>query len=120
MSDLWEHEDPITDLDIEVPSWIDQDICPSTVASILQGGCSSGAYMPAVIYYQANKTMSEHGDDVLTFIEDHYGEVPAPDMTDMSWDGLAVFFLSVAVECWACSVEEEITDALDALEDEED
>ena len=71
MANLWEHEDPITDLDecdVKVPRWIEQDISPSDVAAIVQGGCASGAYMPAVTYYDATQTMNEHGDDILQYI----------------------------------------------------
>ena len=48
--EIWNDDTPITDLDvdIEVPGWIEQDISPQDVAAIVQGGCESGAYMPAV------------------------------------------------------------------------
>ena len=113
---LWENDEPVTDLDISVPAWIEQDISPQTVAAINQGGCASGSYMPAVTYYQARETMSEHGDDVLDYIEEAYGELP-PLPKGESWSGMAVFYLSVAVELWAGGVEDEL---LDALDDEED
>ncbi len=122
MSDiLWNNEDPINDLEIEdltVPDWIDSDIDPSTVAAIIQGGCASGAYMPAVTYHEAIKTMSEYGDDVLDFIVDRYDELPKPDDSE-SWSGMAVFYLSCAVEAWAVSVEEEVCSALEETDDEE-
>ena len=112
MADLWNNDDPVTELGIDVPRWIDQDITPSDVAAINQGGCASGAYMPAVTYHQAVATMSDHGDDVLEFIEDCYGEIPQPK-TGESWSGLAVYYLSIGVELWASSVEDEIDSALD-------
>ena len=59
--------------------------------------------MPAVTYYQALATMAEHGDDVLEYIEDTLGEIPAPKAGE-SWSGLAVFYLSMAVELWAGDV----------------
>ena len=34
--------------------------------------------MPAVTYYQADKTMSEQGDNVLEYIENAMGEIPQP------------------------------------------
>ena len=96
------------------PDWITQSLSPADIAAINQGGCASGAYMPAVTYYQATKTMAEHGNDVLQFIEDSYGELPKiPD--DSSWDGIAVFYLSIAVELF-CSQHEDLED----WEDEED
>lgn len=108
--DLWNTETPITEiegLEISVPEWIDQDISPCDVASIIQGGCASGAYMPAVTYHSARETMNEHGDDVLQYIEDAMGELPAPKAGE-SWSGMACFYLSCAVELWAASVEGEL------------
>ena len=112
MSDLWNHEDPVTELEIDVPAWIEDDVSPSDIAAILQGGCASGAYMPAVTYHKARETMAEHGDDVLDFIQDQLGELPAPDASE-SWSGIAVHYLSYAVELWASTVEEEVSDALE-------
>lgn len=116
MTDLWDLEDSISSYpqceDIEIPAWLDQDISPNDVAAIVQGGCASGAYMPAVTYADANKTMTEHGDDVLQYLQDTMGELPKPP-DDTSWSGLAVFYLSAAVDLWASSIEDELTDALD-------
>ena len=113
MADLWENDQPITDLNISVPAWIEQDITPADVAAIIQGGCESGAYMPAVTYYQAAETMNKHGDDVLDYITDCIGCMPGFDTENTSWSGLACKYLSYAVELWASSVEDEISDALD-------
>ena len=112
MTDLWDHENPVTDYDIDVPAWIDQDISPCDVAAIIQGGCDSGAYMPAVIYYQAMKTMAEFGDDIFEFIQEYDDELPKPN-NSISWSGLACFYLSYAVEIWVSSVEQELTDAIE-------
>ena len=122
MSDvLWSHdkcEEPVADLGIDVPRWIEQDISPSTIAAILQGGCASGAYMPAVTYHQAVTTMSEHGDDVLQFIKDSYVELTV-GIGGKSWSSIAVHFLSIGVELWASSVEGEIREALEDSDDQE-
>lgn len=107
---LWNTETPINEiagLDIDVPSWINQDISPYDVAAIVQGGCASGAYMPAVTYGAALATMGEHGDDVLQYIQDATGGLPQPS-ADESWSGMACFYLSCAVELWACSVESDL------------
>jgi 2'-5' RNA ligase len=115
--DLWNTETPISEipgLEIDIPDWIEGDISPSDVASIAQGGCASGAYMPAVTYHQALKTMGEHGDDVLQYIEDRMGELPQPP-SDVSWSGLACFYLSRAVELWTSGV----ADTLESFEPEE-
>jgi hypothetical protein len=117
MSILWNYDKPASDL-VSVPDYIDSDITAADVAAIIQGGCASGAYMPAVTYHEARETMNEHGDRVLQDIEDSYGEIPQPKEGE-SWSGIAVFYLSVAVELWASSVEDELTDAIEELEEEE-
>ena len=102
--EIWNCEQPVADLlDIDVPAWIEQDIAVSTIASIVQGGCASGAYMPACWYSQALETMAKHGDDVLEYISDAMGELPKP-RSDESWSGIACFYLSYAVELWAGDV----------------
>ena len=119
MSDvMWNNEEPVKELGIDVPRWIEQDISPSDVAAILQGGCASGAYMPAVTYHQALATMSEHGDDVWSFIDDHYGLDWFHSQADpaSSWSGLACAYVSFAVEMWASSVEDEIREVLEEEE----
>ena len=118
METLWNTDEPASDYflndfdHLEVPAWIDPKITAANIASIIQGGCASGAYMPAVTYYEASQTMAAHGDDVLQFIEDAYGEVPSPP-SNSSWSGHACFFLSTAVELWASSIEDELTQAID-------
>lgn len=113
---LWDHEEPITALGIQVPAWIDQDISPATVAAIIQGGCESGAYMPAVTYATAMETMAEHGDEIIQSLEDAMGE--PVEQTITSWPLLATRLVSTAVEDWALGVTGEIIEALEELEDE--
>jgi len=108
-TEKWNDEDPINRHDIDVPRWIEQDISPSTVAAIVQGGCSSGAYMPAVTYRDAAETMARHGDDVLQYLQDNLGELPAFS-SDESWSGMACFYLSCAVELWASSADSQLDD----------
>jgi hypothetical protein len=108
--EIWENDTPITELGFTVEPWIEQGITPYTVAAIYQGGCASGAYMPAVTYYDALQTMNKHGDDVLQFIEDRLGYVP--DFGANSWSAMAVYYLSTAVELWA----ERIHDGLEEME----
>ena len=101
---IWNTETTISELlDVEVPQWLEQDICAMTIAGVYQGGCASGSYMPAVTYYQALRTMSDHGDDVLQFILDELGELPKP-RDDESWSGMACHYLSCAVELWASDI----------------
>jgi predicted RecA/RadA family phage recombinase len=111
MQTLWNYDEAIAHL-VDVPAFIEQDITASQVAAIIQGGCASGAYMPAVTYHTARETMNEHGDDVLQFIEDAYGEIPKlPETT--SWSSVAVFYLSTAVELWASGIHDELTEAIE-------
>ena len=86
------------------PDWITYELDQYDIESIIQGGCASSAYMPAVTYYQANLTMSECGDEVLDYVESAYGELPQPPV-DTNWSGLAVFYLSIAVELWCSQFE---------------
>lgn len=111
---LWNDDETIKsriaqwDLD-EIPAWIDQDITPADVAAICQGGCDSGAYMPAVTYWQALETMGSHGNDVFDYLENALGEMPTPSPPNdhfQSWSGLACYYLSYAVELWAQSTED--------------
>jgi len=90
---------------MQIPNFIDQDLTPYDLAAIIQGGCESGAYMPAVTYHKAMETMSEHGDDVFTYIEERLGELPTPKEVT-SWSGLACFYVSYAVELWAIENED--------------
>lgn len=117
---LWDHEDPVADLGIDVPAWIRQDIDGSTIAAIIQGGCASGAYMPAVTYYTARETMAEHGDDVLEYLDSMgVAESLNPDhLLSGTFSHLCVVLLSAAVEAWASEVGSEVVDALES--DEED
>lgn len=87
------------------PDWIDYELDQYDIESINQDGCASGAYMPAVTYYQAKLTMGEYGDDVLEYIEERYGELPQPSEGE-SWSGLVVFYLSIAVELWCFQFED--------------
>jgi len=95
----WRHN--ISDMDNQ-PDWItcNQSLDIADIQSIQQGGCASGAYMPAVTYYTASQTMAKHGDDILNYIEENLGELPTIPASE-SWSGIAVFFYSYAVELWA-------------------
>jgi hypothetical protein len=112
----------VVDYGIDLPDWLeslDADITAGEVAAILKGGCASGALVLAVIPHIANDTMTEYGDDVLGFIEDHLEELPGIP-SGASWSGIAVHFLSSAVELWASCVAEDIADVILENDDEED
>lgn len=59
--------------------------------------------MPAVTYNTALLVMNEHGDGILEFIEGNMGEIPAPKQGE-SWAGMAVYYVSMAVELWVGGV----------------
>ena len=99
--ELWNNENNVSDY-TDVPAWVDQGITVYDLMAIQQGGCASGAYMPAVTYHQAKATMAEHGDTVLDYIFSIESELPA-NQNALSWSGIAVFYLSIAVELWASS-----------------
>lgn len=118
MNTLYETETPLADLDsIDVPAWFTGDPATNDVAEIIEGGCSSGAWMPAVRYRDAVQTMSEHGDDVLQYLQDYHGELPVPADCE-SWSGIAVHYLSAAVELWCACNEDAITEALEEYADD--
>ena len=100
----------LTDCIPDLPDWIEEDITIFDIENIIQGGCASGAYMPAVTYSTALDTMQEYGDDILDYIQNCYDPFAA-DLRSQSWAGLACHFLSAAVEMWAgeahSSLEEE-------------
>ena len=108
--EIWNDDTPITDLDvdIEVPGWIEQDISPQDVAAIVQGGCESGAYMPAVTYHKALETMSSYGDDILDYLENVMGAIPEPADKSISWSARACYYVSVAVEIWSLAAHDEL------------
>ena len=86
------------------PDWLvamDDDLTIYDVKSIQQGGCASGAFMPAVTYYTAKQIMAEHGDDILDYIGDIYAE-PVAIEQDESWGSFNCRVVSMAVEMW-CS-----------------
>lgn len=84
------------------PEWIKEAGVIDSISelqSIQQGGCASGAYMPAVTYHTAGQIMEKYGDDILDYIESTYGELPSVD--GKSWSEMAVHYFSCAVELWA-------------------
>ena len=88
------------------PEWITQPLDIADIQAVNQGGCASGAYMPAVTYYDAVKVMADHGDDVLDYLDDIGSETDIPAGT--SWSGIAVHYLSMAVEFWCMQFDDVI------------
>lgn len=99
---------------IVAPRWTDECFSVSDIDNICHGGCASGAYMPAVTYWQARQMLNSRGDEVLQYIEDECGELPQPPK-NVSWGGLMCFYLSCAVELWASNAAQKLS-ALDAAD----
>ena len=102
--EIWDNDEPVGSvIDIEIPLWVQSDISCADIAAIVQGGCDSGAYMPAVTYWQALETMSEHGDEVMDYL---YEPPAVPE--GLSWAGMACVYVSAAVENWAGMVMDDL------------
>ena len=70
-----------------------------TLAAVIQHGALSGVYAPCVNYNIAIKTMDEHGDSVIDFLDEFvpgYGDQISLDHT--TWGQICVQFLSVAID----------------------
>lgn len=102
--ELWNDERELNDLGFAVPAWIEQDITPYDCMAIAQGGCNSGAYMPAVTYSTARETMAKHGDEIIAFIESDGFPVPAYDPEADTWSGFCCKVHSTAVELWVAKI----------------
>jgi len=72
----------------------------SELHAILQGGCASGAYMPAVTYHTANKCMAECSDSIEEQIADSFEEGIVFNPSTDSWYQFASTLVSAAVESW--------------------
>ena len=70
----------------------------SELQSILQCGCASNAHR-SVYYFEAQQCMSKHGDEVLEYIENAMGELPAIP-NGSSWSQIASTYLVIAIELW--------------------
>lgn len=103
-----------------VPSFLNSEefgiISPYDVAAILQGGCNSGAWMPAVTYSTATKILDKHEDEILNLIEGC-----GPFSFDPGKDSLGGFrckLVSCAVEAWCSAVESLLEESLEAIQPE--
>jgi hypothetical protein len=97
---------------ITVPYWIDLSQVPheslpdltSWLRWVTLKGCASGLYMPSIESYTARVTMGEHGEDVIEYLLNHTCEdkIPALPTTVEGWGEIASFYLTQAIELWAC------------------
>lgn len=73
--------------------------------SIKEGGCESGAYMPAVTYCTALKCMTDHYEEIESILQDHGFETFDFNLERESFSGFCVRLVSMAVELWVSSIE---------------
>ena len=111
---IWDIDEPVETFGVDVPPWVAEDITATDLAAIMQGGCASGAYMPAVTYCEALDIMREYGDEVLDYIEGAAGGLPR--VNGQSWSQMACTYLSAAVELWAPTAIGEVVTSLETGE----
>lgn len=99
MEAMWEDERTVTD----APEYVEDWTTYSTVAAIYQGGCASGAYMPAVTYYDARQTMGKDGDAIIDDLRESgaFDENFLAIREDEDFSGYCCRMVSAAVEVWA-------------------
>jgi hypothetical protein len=73
--------------------------------AIKEGGCESGAYMPAVTYSTALKCMYEHYEEIEAIFQDHGYESIEFDLESETFAGFSSRLVSMAVELWVSSIE---------------
>jgi hypothetical protein len=93
----------IRSFDIDVPMWMknpDTGDFPTVadIQAILEGGCDSGAWMPAVTYYDAKRIMAEHGDEICEYLDECVFGNAELKLSDETWGNFCVRMLSAAIE----------------------
>ena len=115
---LWDYDEEYVADYLDVPRWIEDDITADTVAAVIQGGCASGAYMPAVAYWQALETMDEHSDSIEAYLD---GFDILESIEYDHWAGVACAVVSSAVEAWCMSIEDDLLELIEEkMEEDED
>ena len=107
---LYSVDRPVSDYGIEPPGWISEPISTLDVAAIIEGGCQSGTYPPAVEYRQALETMNAYGDEIIEFIANNQWETPRFEIT--SWKAGAVKIVSLGVELWCSNISDELAERI--------
>ena len=82
------------------PSFLEYELDVSDIQAILQGGCASGAYMPAVTYHTAEETMKQHSRAIEEQIEPI-----AYDLDGIKWNVEEETFSAFCVKCVSLAVE---------------
>ena len=100
----------VSDYGIEPPHWISETISTTDVAAIIEEGCRSDTYPPAVSHAQALETMNSYGDEIIEFICNNQWEVPRFEIT--SWPHGAVKILSIGIVLWCSNVADELAERI--------
>ena len=113
---MWNEEAQVQDFDIDVPFFVKFDIdadgetvrqpTAQDVAAIYHGGCSSGAWMPAVTYYTAGRNIAENAREIEEYLDAAGIEIEKGAHDDIMM--VAVRMVSTAVSVWAERVHEEL------------
>jgi len=107
MSIMYETAVDLRELGLEVPEWIrGDDIDTAAVAAIVEGGCASGAWMPAVTYHMARETICKYSDAIDKYLAGS-GIDLAEHLTlkpNQAIDCLLCDIVSLAVEQWTAEV----------------
>ena len=108
---------------VDAPAWIDSGITLGDIIAIADHGCASGAYMPAVTYYEAKRTIGMWGDEITDYIggEGCYScsEILQNASAEESYSRMCCALLSFAVELWCHRHYDEAQSLLDGDEDED-
>ena len=72
----------------------------SEMQAIIQGGCASGAYMPAVTYAVALECFTEHSNEITDLLEEFGYEDFTFCLKTETLSSFASSMVSAAVECW--------------------
>lgn len=107
----FDYDTPASEL-VSVPVWINyrdsetkevDSISAGQVIEVAKHGCSGGSWMPCVTYHTAMQIMSDHGDAVISYLEECGIEELTFNLDSTHWYGFASTILSMAVEYWCGS-----------------
>ena len=87
-----------------------QPLSGTDIAAVIQGGCASGAWMPAVTYWQSAEILQKYEDEILELLA-HAGVdmamlISAEQDNRESYRDLGCKLVSAAVEIWCCRFEQ--------------
>lgn len=86
----------------EQPSFVVdvQPLSGTDIAAVIQGGCASGAWMPAVTYNRAAEILRDHEGEVFVLLEDAGIDPATLPGASRSYRQFGCDLVSAAVEVW--------------------